>query len=248
MRSAGVLLHPTALPGPGGCGGFGQAAHAWLELLGRNGIGVWQLLPIAPTDGTGSPYSSPSGSALNPWLLDGERLVQEGFLQRADLEALPGAHAGSGPLDLGAMPARSQGMGEALARRWAGQPAESQRAFARWRRRQSGWLADHALFMVIRRLQEGQPWWLWPEPLARRRRAALRRISRDRAGWLLEEELLQWQLERQWQQLRRQAGEVGVQLLGDLPFYVAHDSADVWAHRSLFSLRPDGRLTAQSGV
>ncbi|MEX0587887.1 MAG: 4-alpha-glucanotransferase [Cyanobium sp.] len=248
MRSAGVLLHPTALPGPGGCGGFGQAAHDWVELLGCHEIGVWQLLPLAPTDGTGSPYSSPSGSALNPWLLDGERLVQEGFLQRADLEALPGANACSGPVDLGAMPARSRALGEALARCWPGQSAESHRAFGRWRRRQSGWLADHALFMVIRRLQGGQPWWLWPAPLASRQWAALRRIRTERAAWLLEEELLQWQLERQWQQLRCQAGQVGVQLLGDLPFYVAHDSADVWAHRSLFSLRPDGRLTAQSGV
>ncbi|MDA1205166.1 MAG: 4-alpha-glucanotransferase, partial [Cyanobacteria bacterium] len=85
LRRAGVLLHPTALPGPGGCGSFGQACQDWLALLGRHGIGVWQLLPLAPTDGTGSPYSSPSGSALNPWLLDGEQLVQQGFLQWADL-------------------------------------------------------------------------------------------------------------------------------------------------------------------
>ena len=247
-RRAGVLLHPTSLPGPGGCGGFGQAAHDWLALLGRHGIGVWQLLPLAPTDGTGSPYSSPSGSALNPWLLDAEALVQAGFLERTDLEALPGAADRSGPLDLAAMPARSRALGEALARCWPGQPVEQHRAFRRWRHRERGWLPDHALFMVIRRLQGGQPWWQWPAPLARRRRSALRRIAREQAGWLLEEELLQWQLQRQWQQLRQQAERAGVQLLGDLPFYVAHDSADVWAHRALFSLRADGSLTAQSGV
>jgi len=247
-RRAGVLLHPTSLPGPGGCGGFGQPAHDWLALLGRHGIGVWQLLPLAPTDTTGSPYSSPSGSALNPWLLDAEALVQAGFLQRSDLEALPGATARSGRLDLALMPARSRALGEALARRWPAQPVEQQRAFLRWRRRERGWLPDHTLFMVIRRLQGGQPWWQWPAPLARRRRSALRRIAREQAGWLLEEELLQWQLQRQWQQLRQQAERAGVQLLGDLPFYVAHDSADVWAHRALFSLRADGSLTAQSGV
>jgi len=248
VRRAGVLLHPTSLPGPGGCGGFGQAAHDWLALLGRHGIGVWQLLPLAPTDGTGSPYSSPSGSALNPWLLDAELLVQQGFLQASDRDALPGAADRSGPLDLAAMPARSRALGEALARRWPSQSQEQQRAFGRWRRSQRGWLPDHALFMVIRRLQDGQPWWLWPAPLARRQRPALRRLASQRADWLLEEELLQWQLERQWQQLRQQAQRVGVQLLGDLPFYVAHDSADVWAHRALFSLRADGSLTAQSGV
>jgi 4-alpha-glucanotransferase len=102
--------------------------------------------------------------------------------------------------------------------------------------------------MVIRRLQGGKPWWQWPAPLAQRQGRALARIAAEQADWLLQEQLLQWQLQRQWQQLRRQASDVGVQLLGDLPFYVAHDSADVWAHRSLFSLRPDGSLTAQSGV
>ena len=248
LRRAGVLLHPTALPGPGGCGSFGQACQDWLALLGRHGIGVWQLLPLAPTDGTGSPYSSPSGSALNPWLLDGEQLVQQGFLQWADLEMLPGAAAGAGRLNLDAMPARSQAMGEALARRWPAQPTEQKQAFARWRRRQRGWLADHALFMVIRRLQGGQPWWLWPEPLARRQGQALRRIAAQQASGLLAEELLQWQLQRQWLQLRKQAERSGVQVLGDLPFYVAHDSADDWAHPALFSLQGDGRLTAQSGV
>jgi 4-alpha-glucanotransferase len=88
VRRAGVLLHPTSLPGPGGCGGFGQAAHDWLALLGRHGIGVWQLLPLAPTDGGGSPYSSPSGFALNPWLLDGQALVDDGLLQAADARLL----------------------------------------------------------------------------------------------------------------------------------------------------------------
>ena len=82
-RSSGVLLHPTALPGTGGCGTFGQAAHEWVNLLARSGVGVWQLLPLAPTDSTGSPYSSPSGSALNPWLLDADALVADGFLSPA---------------------------------------------------------------------------------------------------------------------------------------------------------------------
>ena len=74
-RRSGVLLHPTALPGSGGCGTLGKAAHDWVNLLARSHVGVWQLLPLAPTDSTGSPYSSPSGSALNPWLLDADALV-----------------------------------------------------------------------------------------------------------------------------------------------------------------------------
>ena len=90
-RRVGVLLHPTALPGSPICGGLGVSARQWIHALVRHGIAVWQVLPLAPPDGTGSPYSSPSSFALNPWLLDATDLVDEGFLSRADAAALPGA-------------------------------------------------------------------------------------------------------------------------------------------------------------
>ncbi len=245
-RRAGVLLHPTALPGPGGCGSFGQAAAEWLTLLGRHGIGVWQLLPLAPPDGTGSPYSSPSGSALNPWLLDAERLVQRGFLSAAAAAALPGQDGGR--LDPAVQQRRSQALGEALRLAWPDQDHSRERAFRSWCRRQSFWLRDHCRFMVLRRLHDGQPWWQWPEPLARRQRRALAQFDRQQAPLLLEEQLLQWHLQSQWQALRRQAQGLGIGLFGDLPFYVAHDSADVWSHPGLFSLASGGELEAQSGV
>ena len=246
QRRAGVLLHPTALPGAGGCGSFGQAASDWLALLGRHGISVWQLLPLAPTDGTGSPYSSPSGSALNPWLLDAERLVRQGFLSPEERDQLPSG--GAGRLDPGLQVERAAALGAALGRGWSGQPPERQRAFQGWRRQQAPWLRDHCRFMVLRRLHGGQPWWQWPEDLALRRRAAMRRLEREQALLLLEEALLQWHLQQQWQDLRRQAREQGVQVFGDLPFYVAHDSADVWSRPGLFSLASRGRLREQSGV
>ena len=229
-RRCGVLLHPTALPGPGPNGTFGEAARAWIRLLGQSGVGVWQLLPLAPTDGTGSPYSSPSGSALNPALLDGELLHQEGFIE-ADPSALSG-----------------EALGPELLRCWARQPHHHKEAFRRWREAERFWLRDHCRFMVLRELQGGQPWWQWPAPLARRDRQALKRLDREHHQALLLEALVQWQLQRQWQQLRRLAREQGVQLLGDLPFYVAHDSADVWSRPALFSLAGGGRLEQQSGV
>ena len=246
QRRAGVLLHPTALPGPGGCGTFGQAAADWLALLGRHGIGVWQLLPLAPTDGTGSPYSSPSGSALNPWLLDPEQLVQQGFLSPEERDQLPTTP--SSRLDPDLQARRATALGAALRRCWGGQSPACQLTFARWRRRQASWLQDHCRFMVLRRLHGGQPWWQWPEALAQRQGAALRSLEREQAPLLLEEALLQWHLQRQWQALRRQARAQGVQVFGDLPFYVAHDSADVWSRPGLFSLAPGGRLREQSGV
>jgi len=250
-RSSGVLLHPTALPGAGGCGTFGRAAHDWVNLLARSGVGVWQLLPLAPTDSTGSPYSSPSGSALNPWLLDVDALMADGFLGQAAYSAacepLPPVPLG-GAMALELMPRRSEALGQALAQCWPDQPASAHQAFDCWCRQQRHWLKDHCRFMVIRRLYANQPWWDWPRPLAQHQGHALRQLEQQQATRLLEQALLQWHLQRQWEDLRREANRQGVQVVGDLPFYVAHDSADVWSRRGLFSLTQAGQLTQQSGV
>jgi 4-alpha-glucanotransferase len=225
-----VLLHPTALPGPGPCGTFGTAAADWIRLLGRSGVGVWQLLPLAPTDGTGSPYSSPSGSALNPALLDGPLLQQQGAIG-VDPTALAG-----------------ELLGPELLRCWPQQSLLDRRAFRRWCRAEGFWLRDHCRFMVLRRLHRGEPWWRWPARLAQRDRRALQDMDREHRQALLQEALLQWQLQRQWRRLRQLAHEQGVQILGDVPFYVAHDSADVWSRPGLFSLGRPGLLSQQSGV
>ena len=200
-RQVGVLLHVTSLPG----GSFGVGAQQWLQLLSRHRVGVWQVLPLAPTDGTGSPYSSPSGFALNPSLLDQQ-------------DPLPP---------------------------WTEQSTADYR---QWCRQQRHWLQDHARFMVLRARFEQQPWWQWPEPAARRSKAFLRQLDRDEAPAIEAEKQQQWWLQQQWQRLRGVAADCGVQILGDLPFYGAHDSADVWSLPQLFSLRRDGSLEQQSGV
>lgn len=246
-RRSGVLLHPTALPGSGGCGTLGKAAHDWVNLLARSHVGVWQLLPLAPTDSTGSPYSSPSGSALNPWLLDADALVAEGFLTPGAREALPPAPV-DGPMALELMPQRADALAKALGQCWSDQPPRAHQSFESWCHQERHWLKDHCRFMVIRRLYANQPWWAWPRPLAQRQGQAMGQLDQDQARPLLEQALLQWHLQRQWESLRRHANGLGVQVVGDLPFYVAHDSADVWRSRHLFSLTNAGQLTQQSGV
>ena len=225
MRRAGVLLHVTSLPGPQACGTFGADAHAWITLLGRHGIGAWQVLPLAPVDGTGSPYSSPSGSALNPALLDHSSLAAEGWLSPNGAD-LP----------------------QALLTGWRQATAQQQQAFAHWRRQQRHWLRDHCRFAVLKQLHGELPWWQWPADLARRQPAALRQFEREHAEALQAQALLQWHLQRQWQALRQQAKAAAVELVGDLPFYVAHDSADVWSRPGLFAIGTNGRLLQQSGV
>ncbi|MCP9831911.1 4-alpha-glucanotransferase [Synechococcus sp. HJ21-Hayes] len=245
-RRCGVLLHPTALPGTPGSGSFGAAAEEWIDALARQGIHVWQLLPLAPPDGTGSPYSSPSGFALNPWFLDSERLVADGLLEAGDLDALP-RDGVSDRLDLNLANRRAEVLGALLLQRWPSRGTAWHEAFEHWRGQQD-WLLDHCRFMVLRRLHGQTPWWQWPAPLVRRSRRALAALDRDQADGLLQEALVQWQLQLQWQRLMDRARSHGVQLVGDLPFYVAHDSADVWSHRRLFSVRASGSLVTQSGV
>ncbi|MFO7630668.1 MAG: 4-alpha-glucanotransferase [Prochlorococcaceae cyanobacterium] len=245
-RRCGVLFHPTSLPHTPCCGSLGQEAHRWLALLAAEGVGVWQVLPLAPSDGTGSPYNSPSSFALNPWLLDAESLLSEAFISPEQAAELPvGSHD---RLDLDAAPRRAAALGAALCQAWPEQDESRQRAFRLWSRRQRHWLDDHCRFMVLRRLHGGRPWWEWPGPMARRHGRALRFLARLHGDALLEEALLQWHLHRQWQALQHRARQHGIALVGDLPFYVAHDSADVWSHRPLFSLAFDGSLQEQSGV
>lgn len=245
-RAVGVLLHPTSLPGTPACGTLGAQARAWIDLLAQAGVGVWQVLPLAPPDGLGSPYSSPSGSALNPWLLDAEDLVAAGALQPSDLQALPGG--GTERMVPEQASARARALGQALGKRWPEQSAEEQRAFRLWSRVQRFWLEDHCLFMALRRRQGLRPWWEWSPELVRRSRRALAAAATQERQAFLEEGLLQWHLQRQWQRLHEQARRVGVTLIGDLPFYVAHDSADVWSRQGLFSIDRQGRLLEQSGV
>ena len=247
MRRAGVLLHPTALPGPAACGTFGDQAHQWVDRLSEQGIKAWQLLPLAPTDGLGSPYSSPSGFALNPWFLDGDLLCADGLIQPADLALLP-CSADPQQLDRAVAEQRAFALAALLLQRHPDWDPELQQRFEHWRHQQQTWLEDHCRFMVLRRRYEGQPWWQWPAPLARRTRSALRALDQQEQPALLQEALLQWQLDQQWQRLLHHARQRQVQVIGDLPFYVAHDSADVWSHRHLFSAGRDGRLSEQSGV
>ena len=247
-RRVGVLLHPTALPGSVVCGALGASARSWIQALAENGIGLWQILPLSPPDGTGSPYSSPSSFAINPWLLDAKDLSDQGFLQSRDLQALPGAEAGCAEVDFSLADRRASCLARQLCRSWDQVSHSHHAAFERWRRDQSRWLQDHAAFMVLREQHEGLPWWKWPRELAVHDQNALGEWREAHQNRLLEQELLQWHLSRQWMRLRKLANELSVEILGDLPFYVARDSADVWSHRSLFSIAADGRLREQSGV
>ena len=248
-RSSGVLLHPTALPGSPVCGSFGEPSRRWINLLADHNIGVWQLLPLAPPDSTGSPYSSPSCFALNPWFLDAGDLQRDGFIHPETSNTLPGADApvsGVEQLDFELADRRSSSLADALLDAWHQQDQSRHDSFDRWCKTQE-WLEDHARFSVLHAQHQG-PWWSWPSDLAHHNTNALKSWSEEHANDLLRIKLQQWHLDRQWQAIRDLARQRGVLLFGDLPFYVSADSSDVWSHRNLFTIKENGELTTQSGV
>ena len=158
-RTIGVLLHPSALPLSPVLGSFGEPSREWIKALAGNGIGVWQFLPLAPPDETGSPYSSPSSFAFNPFFLDANDLAKEGFISLSSIDALPGANELSpSSVDFNLANKRSESLGRLLTESWSRQDANSHRQFKDWCEQQF-WLEDHVCFMELRRQHNGLPWW-----------------------------------------------------------------------------------------
>ncbi|HEX9244350.1 MAG TPA: 4-alpha-glucanotransferase, partial [Anaeromyxobacter sp.] len=247
MRRSGILLHPTSLPGPHGSGDLGAAAHRFVRWLADAGQRVWQVLPLGPTGFGDSPYQALSSRAGNPLLVSLEALAREGWLDDADLA---GAPAGSPDrADLGrAARWRRERLARA-ARRFAEQAdAERSAELEGFRAREADWLRDWSLFAALKDAQGGRPWIEWPAPLARRDPAALDAARARHADPIFAAEFVQWCFARQWQELRDHCRALGVALLGDLPLYLAHDSAEVWTRPDLFLIDAAGRPLAVAGV
>jgi 4-alpha-glucanotransferase len=245
-RASGVLLHPTSLPGTG-IGDLGDHAHGFVSWLADAGQTFWQVLPLVPVGQGGSPYDGLSAMAGNPLLVSPELLARDGLLGAADLAA--DEELSAERVDYAAA-ARWK---DRLLRRaygafradWApGLWAE----FADFRRREAGWLADFALWMALREATGGAPWTEWEAGLRDREPDALARAREELRDDVERQELAQWLFDRQWQELRRHAAARGVRIIGDVPIFVSHDSADVWANRELFELDGQGRPTVVSGV
>ncbi|MCP3981920.1 MAG: 4-alpha-glucanotransferase [bacterium] len=248
-RAAGILVHPGSLWGPHGIGDVGPVGAALLDWTCEAGLRVWQVLPLGPTPVDGSPYSSPSAFAGNPWLISPRELELAGWIPAAALDSAPGGD--SARIDFGAV---IEWKSRLLRRAWDGfrrNATEAQRdALSGFvsDRRHAAWLEDWALFAALKARHGGQAWTAWPDDLRRRSPDALSRARRELGDEMAFHRFVQWLFECQWTRLREEAGARGIELFGDLPFYVAGDSADVWAHPDLFRLGDDGSPDKIAGV
>lgn len=248
-RGAGVLMHITSLPAAYGIGDMGPGAKAFADFLSRSRQKYWQLLPLNPTEaGQGhSPYSATSSMAGNPLLISPELLVKEGLLSSADLAPYrlashnkadyTEAERVKGEIFLKAFEAFLGERGGAL-----------QPAYQQFTRQEAPWLDDFALFSVLKKLHEGQPWFNWPQPYKLRDAGALEKVLAEHEKEITKVKWLQFIFARQWHSLKSYCNGKGIQFVGDMPFYVSYDSADVWSHRRLFAIDEEGRSTGMAGV
>lgn len=246
-RGSGILLHPTSLPGLFGGGDFGVDAYRFVDWLARAGQGYWQMLPLGEIGSGNSPYMCRSAFAGNVLLIDLAELADQGWLHPDDLEPHPGFR--SDRVDYALMqPFRMERLHRAAQRFFAVGSKKMHRMFGEFCLAEREWLNDYALFMTIAAQQEERSWVDWPGNLARREPQALRDVEEGHAGEVDFWKFCQWCFTRQWTRMKEYASTHGIKIIGDVPIFVAHHSADVWAHPELFELDGNGHPTVVAGV
>jgi len=246
-RSGGILLHFTSLPGRFGIGDLGPCAYEFADFLADAGQKLWQVLPLNPTGYGDSPYQCFSAFAGNPLLLSLERLRDQGLLQPSDLAGVPASPEDS--IDYGAVIAYKMSVLHRAAQVFFADASPTDRAaFARFCEDSSAWLDDYALFMASKEQHHGVIWTAWDPEIRRRDPAAMRNWSKKLAPEIQAFKYWQFEFFRQWDRLKAYCQERGIRFMGDIPIYVAHDSADVWANPELFHLDEQGSPTVVSGV
>ena len=246
-RSSGILMHITSLPGPHGNGDLGPEAHRFVEFVANAGQTWWQTLPVGPPGGAPSfsPYDSPSAFAGSPWLVSLELLAEQGLLAKGDVRPTRGLS--SHELNFQAtLKFREARLREAFAN-FRRRGAELGRSLREFCEANSDWLNDFALFMALRRASGGKSWIKWEDGIRMRRPSALRAAGERLADEIAGHRFVQFEFDRQWRELRRHAHSHGIGLIGDLPIFAAHDSADVWSHPELFQLDRRGQPRCVSG-
>jgi len=246
-RSSGILLHPTSLPGPYGIGDLGPQAYAFADFLRRSGQSLWQVLPLGPTGYGDSPYACYSAFAGNTLLISPEQLFTDGLLARSELPP-PASHTNE-RIDFAQAHALKDDLLRSAYEHYKRTTDTGLRsAFETFAQQSSAWLEDYALFRALKDAHQGLPWNKWESALVRRTPTALARAREQLRDEIEAQMFYQFLFFRQWYALKTYGNEHGIQIVGDLPIFVAHDSADVWTNPEEFKLDKNGTPIVVAGV
>lgn len=246
-RACGVLLHPTSLPGPYGIGELGSAAFELIDFLEGAGQRYWQILPLGHTGYGDSPYQSFSAFAGNPLLISIDLLLKDGFLKRNHVDPIPGFP--DDRVNYGdVIPYKYKLLNKAWGRYKQGGFDELKDDYHKFWLHNHWWLDDYALFVALKNAHNGAAWTEWDPALVSRQPEALEQWTKKLKDETEAAKLWQFLFHRQWQAVKREANDRGILIIGDIPIYVAHDSADVWANQHLFYLDEKGRPEVVAGV
>jgi 4-alpha-glucanotransferase len=248
-RSSGILLHPTSLPGPFGIGDLGEEARRFVDFLAASGQTLWQVLPLGPTGYGDSPYQCFSSIAGNPLLISLEMLTapSRSRLGRADGIDEPLAHARRSET-LQVEFERVIPWKMAAVERMAREAAVERAAFENFCETHAWWLDDFALFMALKGRNPSRIWTAWEPDIRSREPRAMAHWRSELREAIETQKFMQFVFFSQWRALRAYCGDRGIRIMGDLPIYAAHDSADVWANPEFFQLNADGSPKVVSGV
>jgi 4-alpha-glucanotransferase len=245
-RSSGILLHPSSLPSPYGIGDLGPQAFRFVDWLSSTGCKLWQVLPLGPTGYGDSPYQCFSAFAGNPYLISPDALLADGLLTQSDLDAMKDLPATS--VDFGGLIPKKLDLLQKAFSAYQTHPEGLRPAFEYFCAENASWLDDYTLFMALKESNGGGAWSGWPQELRSRKKTALRKAQNELAETVMRYAFYQFLFFRQWEKLRAYTNERGIQIIGDIPIFVANDSADVWANPELFFMDKAGNPTVVAGV
>jgi 4-alpha-glucanotransferase len=245
-RAGGILLHPTSLPGRYGIGDLGPQAYHFVDWLASTGCKLWQILPLGPTGYGDSPYQCFSAFAGNPYLISFDALIEDGLLTQEDFLNMPGLNATR--VDFGLLIPWKLGLLQKAFSRLSSAPESFRREFKRFCKNNVSWLEDYALFMSLKEANGGGAWNGWEASIRKRKPSAMEKSRAEQAENIQRHSFYQFLFFRQWNKLRDYAHEHGITIIGDIPIFIAYDSADAWANPKLFFLDGESLPTVVAGV
>ena len=246
MRTAGILFPVSSLPSAFGIGSFSKEAFEFIDFLHSAGQGAWQMLPIGPTGFSNSPYQPLSAFAGNPYFISLEDLIGQGLLNRDEVDA---AFYGDNPenIDYGAVYRSHPALLKLASTRFFEQGEQRKTEYTAFVKKAVSWLPDYAMFMAFKDLHNGEPWTKWDEGYQKRIPDVMEKAEIEMQDSIVYYYFEQFIFRQQWKKLYEYAHQKNIRLIGDLPFYIAEDSVDCWAHPELFDLDEKGKPLSVDG-